>query len=134
VMDSWEKPDLPQKLADLLGIDLAVPAYKGRSNKGLPGASLPLLLAVNRAGVCKNRESRKGFLMPQLAKMTVADPTMIDDLFSSVEAAKVRQFYDPHAVVDFTDQTRTAFLAPYQDTNARFLAHPSVQENAAVWA
>jgi len=133
IMDDWQGPALNRQLADLIGLEAEGLTLKSRGNPSLPPGSLPLLLAVNRAGLMPGRAERRADLLPLLSKMAEPDLGAVTALFTSADAAKIEQFYAPHAPIGFTDLARSAFMAGYQPLNTQFLKHPAVSAPPSVW-
>ena len=133
VMDDWQGPLLNRKLADLIGLKTDGLTLKSRGNPSLPAGSLPLLLAINRAGLMPTRAERRAGLLPLLSKMTEPDLGAAATMFTAKDTAKIEQCYDPHAQVDFNNEAHAAFMALYSSANAKFLNHHAVDVSGTIW-
>lgn len=133
VMDSWTEDDFSDQLMGLLGLEAAGLVPVGRGNRSLPARALRLLLAVNRAGVMTDLAVRKKGLIPLLRKTEAPTMDTLSNLFSPKIIAKIKPYYEPQAVVGFSEQGRQDFLANYSSMNEKFLTHATVDAQPAVW-
>jgi len=133
VMDDWQGRVLNRELADLVGLETEGLTLRSRGNPSLPTSSLPLLLAINRAGLMPARAERRAGLLPLLSKMTEPDLGAVATMFTVKDTAKIEQYYDPHAPVGFTDEARAAFVTGYEPVNAQFLNHAVVSAPLSIW-
>jgi hypothetical protein len=127
VMDNCSGRVLGERLAMLIGLELAGLKLGGSGNKSLPAACMPLLLAVNRADVMPDLQDRKQALFPLLKRAVEADIHVLAPLFSAAEMRRVNELFEPQEPVGFSAAGRVDFLKVYKTVNQRFLSDASMQ-------
>jgi len=126
MMDDWQGRALNHHLAELVNLDSEGLILRSRGNPSVPTACLPLLLAVNRAGLMMDRAVRKSKLLPLLTGTEMAEPGLLAGLLSGQEIADVDRRFESRIPTGFSAAGRTSFMAQYQKANSAFLNHACI--------
>ena len=133
VMDHWLGLELNQYLAALVDIDPVGLALNSRGNPSLPAVHLPLLLAMNHAGLMPDLSERKTKLLPMIASLAEPNMEAVAELLVAADVKKLDQCFDTEASTGFAADARAKFLSVYRGANKRFLEHAAVRTTPSIW-
>lgn len=132
VLEAMPLPRIADTLNEFLDCDLAEPLSVNRGNKSIAKESLPLFLALNRAGGMPSPAERRRLLLPHM-KNRALEASDLAQILTPKMYAKVMDLYTSVHSVQFSAKDRADWLSVYAGANAKFFDKPYVDADSDIW-